>query len=831
MSEEKKAIYTEPLRGPRPPRASLQPRGKTPWILAAILLVAAVLRIACLLEAPPGFFQDEAATGYDAYCLSLTGMNRHGQVLPIFFYSFGDYEEGLHRYLVVPFIWFLGLSVWSVRLVSAVLGVGVVGMTFLLGRLLYGNTGGLAAAAISALTPWQIHLSRVAVRDILLPLVFGLGTFLVIQAFRERSRRNNVVSVAALLAGGFALWALTFYTYTVARLFVPLMVLGFILIYRDSFRELWRNQKIVLFPAAGAFILVSVPLALEYILHPEHMNARLNVITVDQSGTSLFSLSNLVRSVGNYLPHYSPDHLFISGDPNPFLFMGGGLLLPSLAPFLILGLWMCIAAWRSREARLLLLWLLVYPIPDCITPGGPHAHRCVTAIPIYALVCGAGFLVMVSWIRSPLQPLRILGWAVCAVVAAGTMWGVPRQAHAYISEIPKQTYAFYYDGLEDAIGALRELEPKRPLTVMTDTINQSHIFYLFHTAYPPGRFHLDRRALDMEPDEEWLYVTGFNRYLFVDPELEAPPNSIVLATALETGFVRPLATIPSQSGTAWTIADGTQLVQDAWLEGERRVLRLRRCEVSRSVAAPEEAFQVRFMWRCLEQPSEDLKVIMRFEGGDFSWKADHKWWYGSLPANEQPRGRIMPWGQRVFVPQDAPNGVYAILIGVQGDTGQLLRRGDGRYFQEVGTIRVGDPPPKLMGEFIAAWIEQDVECFVLENVGTSRDSAAPGEKLRLTFDWRCLKPPEENLRVIVHLVSGDNQLVFDHDFLDESFDPESITPGEMYTEKKTIRIPEDAPPGKYVLEIGLWNPRWYYDLLTRNGDARAKTLTINITEK
>lgn len=831
MSEGQEHTYHAPPRGPRPPRASLQPRGKTPYILGLILLFAAVLRTVYLLEAPPVFFQDEAATGYDAYCLSLTGMNRHGQFLPIFFHSFGDYEEGLHRYIIVPFIWFFGLSIWSVRLVSALLGVGVVAVTFLLGRQLYGNTGGLAAAAISAVTPWQVHLSRVGVRDILLPLLFGLGTFCVLQACQRFAHRERTLYWGSLLLAGAALWALTFYTYTVARVFVPLMVLGVVFIYRDTFRELWRNHKTVLLSFCGVFLVVSLPLVIEHIVHPERMNARLNVITVDQAGTSLFSLTNLVRAAGDYLPHYSPVHLFVRGDPNPFLYMGGGLILISFAPLVLLGLWMCIAAWRSREARLILLWLLVYPIPDCLTPGGPHAHRCVTAIPVYAIISGAGFLVLVSWIRSPWSLLRVAGSTVCFVVAVGTAWAFPRQAYAYVSEIPQQTYAFYYDGLEQAVEALREVEKQRPLTVMTDTINQSHIFYLFHTAYPPGRFYADRRALGMEPDDEWLYVTEFNRYRFVDPELDTPPNSVVLATALETGFVTPLATVASRSGTDWTILDGTDIVRDAWMENGRRILRLRRCSVSRSRVGPAEAFQVRFMWRCLEKPKADVTVIMRLEGADYSWNEDHKWWHGDLPANEQPRGRIMPWGQRVFVPAEAPKGVYAILIGVKSDSGPLLTRGDDRYFQEVGTVEIGDPPPELAGEFIAAWIDQDVECLALESVKASHESVAPGGKLALTFNWRCLKPPEEKLRVIVHLVSGEKRLVFDHDFLDNDDDPETMNPGDTYTETKTIQIPEDASPGDYVLQIGLWNPRWYYDLLTRDGTARIQTLTVNIRAK
>ena len=48
-----------------------------PFYLSA--LIAVLLRLAYLDSAPPGFFQDEAATGYDAYSLQETGKNRHGE--------------------------------------------------------------------------------------------------------------------------------------------------------------------------------------------------------------------------------------------------------------------------------------------------------------------------------------------------------------------------------------------------------------------------------------------------------------------------------------------------------------------------------------------------------------------------------------------------------------------------------------------------------------------------------------------------------------------------------------------------------------------------------
>jgi len=799
------------------------------WTLALALLLSLFLRVAALEQAPPGFFQDEAATGYDAFCLAQSGQNRHGEFLPLFFNSFGDYEEGLHRYLIVPSIWLFGLSVWSVRVVSAVMGTGVVLIAYLLARRLYGKTGALAAAAAASVTPWQIHLSRVAVRDILLPLTFGLGTYLVLGAFSESQEDKTPWRGDILLICGCVLWGLTFYTCAVARLFVPLMLTGFAVIHRGSLMQFWREKRSSLVAGILMFFLTSLPLIFAYTFRYENMTARMNVVAVGAQAASLFSLATLSAAVLNYLPHFSPRHLFLEGDPNPFLYMGGGLLLPSFFPLILLGIWSCIVFRCSIEAQILLLWLLVYPLPDCLTSGGPHAHRCVTAVPVYALLTGLGFLVVKGWIQQKQGMLRVAGISLAILCGLGTLLWFPNQAVAYIRDIPRATYGFYYDGMEQAIGKLRKCESRRSLTVLTRTINQPHIFYLFFGNYPPKQFYEDRAAQGYKPGDDWLHVTRFNRFLSLDPDLDAPRDSVVLAYSSETGLVPAIAMVPSHSGNDWKIVDGEDLIEDAWLERKQRVLRIRKVELSRSEVLAGEALQIRFMWRCLEPPTRDVSAALRIEGPDFSWHSDHKWWNGMYPANKLERGRLMPWSQTVTVPVDSPTGRYAVLAGVRSDSGDLLQRGDGRFFQEVGFFEIVSDLPKLDANVIAGWIERGTECLVLEQVRASRTTVKPGGKVELTYDWRCLNPPADPLQVAVNLVCGDRRLQFDHDLLEGKTDLRRLPVGEKIVEKQTIIIPEDAAPGAYILELGLLDNHWYCDLLTREGKSRIPTITLTVS--
>ena len=60
--------------------------------LTLIMILAAVLRLWDLTDYPSGFNADEAAIGYNAYSLLLTGKDEYRQGWPTTFQSFGDFE-------------------------------------------------------------------------------------------------------------------------------------------------------------------------------------------------------------------------------------------------------------------------------------------------------------------------------------------------------------------------------------------------------------------------------------------------------------------------------------------------------------------------------------------------------------------------------------------------------------------------------------------------------------------------------------------------------------------------------------------------------------------
>ena len=160
---------------------------------------------------PPGLFYDEASNGYDAYCLLETGRNRLGTQWPLFFPTLETINEGLYRYLMVPSIAAFGLNEWAVRLPAAIAGALTTLLLFCAVRMTVNQRLAVLSAAMLAISPWHILMSRIGFRAVLLPLLVLIA---VVAAERGRARPGWFL-VSGLAVG------LSMHTYVAAALFVP----------------------------------------------------------------------------------------------------------------------------------------------------------------------------------------------------------------------------------------------------------------------------------------------------------------------------------------------------------------------------------------------------------------------------------------------------------------------------------------------------------------------------------------------------------------------------------------------------------------------------------
>ena len=130
------------------------------WILAAILILAAALRLWNLGSIPPHLTPDEASLGYNAYSILRTRRDEYGQLLPVIFKSFGDFKPGLYVYLTVPSVLIFGLTEFAVRFPAALAGIISIWLIYLIVKKLFDEKLALFSGFIASVTPWLIYFSR-----------------------------------------------------------------------------------------------------------------------------------------------------------------------------------------------------------------------------------------------------------------------------------------------------------------------------------------------------------------------------------------------------------------------------------------------------------------------------------------------------------------------------------------------------------------------------------------------------------------------------------------------------------------------------------------------
>ncbi len=327
----------------------------TLWWLVLVLLVAAALRIHGLASLTNHLHYDEATSGLEA--LSLLDNPR---ITP-FVASSGGRESGWF-YWIAPYMAALGASTFALRLVPIFTGVLTTAACYTLGRELFGERGGLGAAAAFAVLYWPVHINHIAFRLNL----FGLWGALALAALWIAHRRNH--RRAWLIAG---LWlGLTAYTYFAARTWLLLGAL-------QCLWWLWRGQRRALLTLI-MMGLIGLPIIIFTLNNPMKAGGRIEHVAVNSFAEVL---ANAHAWLGAWL--YQGDMLITHNLP------GRPVLDLPLAILTLLGLSALFI--KQRKTGMWILGLGFFSlIPTLFSQGAPQYLRGYGATIALALVIGAG---------------------------------------------------------------------------------------------------------------------------------------------------------------------------------------------------------------------------------------------------------------------------------------------------------------------------------------------------------------------------------------------------------------------------------------------------------
>lgn len=110
------------------------------------------------------------------------------------------------------------------------------------------------------------------------------------------------------------------------------------------------------------------------------------------------------------------------------------------------------------------------------------------------------------------------------------------------------------------------------------------------------------------------------------------------------------------------------------------------------------------------------------------------------------------------------------------------------------------------------------------------EGASPGTEIALITAWRVKKKPTPPLSIFVHLLDSQGQVRGQFDGL--SANPDGLYPGDILLHVHRFSIGPSASPGRYWLQVGLYNPETLVRLPVADAPSDRLLLTrIDITEQ
>lgn len=448
---------------------------KTKYLLALIIIFYLFTRLYKLNEVPPSVYWDEASIGYNAYSIAETGKDEWGEFLPIHFRAFGEFKLPVYIYAAVPFIKFLGLNAFSVRLSAVLFSLGVVILTYFLARKLSGREAvGLLSSFFVSISPWFFIFSRTGYEATAGLMFYLLAIYLSLEFGRHY--KYIIFSTVSFI--------LSAYSYNSFRVIIPLTILILIVF---NVKNLAANLKRNIFSVIFSSIILVLSIIPIYRLYT--LDAGVSRLQAVGSTNSAF--------IKNYFSHFSPNFLILNGDKNLRSQQSGfgQLYLPELV-FLLLGLLYMVRS-KSKYKLLPLILLFLGPIPAAITKESPHALRSISMVPFIAMISAEGVIYFGQLFKNRRNCINFTVVIIFLIFFINYFQNFLNTYPAQSSKDWQYEYKRIYTDYGDKFNKYGRI-------LISDKYAQPYIFTLFYLKYDPDKF---RREVVRNSVDQWGFST------------------------------------------------------------------------------------------------------------------------------------------------------------------------------------------------------------------------------------------------------------------------------------------------------------------------------------
>lgn len=346
-------------------------------VLGFVVVVGFLLRFYNLEFLPPSLHGDEAEFGLQAIRIL------NGQVDNFFTTGWFDFPM-LSFAIYALSMRVFGISIFGLRMASAIFGTLSLVPFYFLVRLLFRRQTALISTILLAVSHWHVHFSRLGLNNILTPLFEFLAFYFLLKGLRSRRRLDFVWSGLAI---GFGLYA-----YHASRL-VPLIIpvfLAYRLITEKGFlRCHYREIAIMIAAATFAF----APLGLYFIEHGrQFMSGGRRVFIFNSRNMDHFSNAYHTRDPLPVLGIQTWHTLAVFnywGDTSEQYGFREPILDFYTSAFFVLGLAYSFSQWRRWKHFFLNLWFWSNVVlGGILTVDAPSTPRLAGLVPVLFIFAG-----------------------------------------------------------------------------------------------------------------------------------------------------------------------------------------------------------------------------------------------------------------------------------------------------------------------------------------------------------------------------------------------------------------------------------------------------------
>lgn len=401
----------------------------------ALLCVIAMLTGAALFL-PQGIRAEEQASSLTSSVLEFNDFNPETVVyLPY------------HALQLASFI-VLGVSEFSIKLPSVLLGILAAAGAFLLIRSWFRSNVAVIAALIAATTPGFIFASQDGT-----PIIFSIATTIWLLLTATYVARRHEPGL---------LWKILLFAFSVLTLYTPLgiylcLALLSTLIFHPHIRYVARRlDPNRIFIASGVALLLLSPLLYSVVMHP---NVGLRLLGIPDQWPDWWSQAQLV--LGALFGFGAPE----DGILRPIISIGVGLLM-------LVGLYRLIHTRYTARSYVTTIWLLfliplVYLNPEYI----------LLLLPVATILVAMGMATLIiEWYRLfPYNPYaRVFGLLPLSLIVIGIVLSSATRYGMSYSASPELVRAFHTDlKLLDKTIERAEASEESPIPVVVGSDDKS----------------------------------------------------------------------------------------------------------------------------------------------------------------------------------------------------------------------------------------------------------------------------------------------------------------------------------------------------------------------